>query len=55
MSEVTVSKGKAIQSLQDMRTAAAEKLSQAEELQATIDAEDREWTPEEEADRKSVV
>lgn len=48
MSELVLTKRAAVNSLQDMRTAAAEKLTEAEELQAAIDSENREWTAEEE-------
>lgn len=43
-----VMKTRTVSTLQDMRNTAAEKLTEAEEFQAAIDAEDRDWSPEEE-------
>jgi HK97 family phage major capsid protein len=48
-------KTKTIATLQGMREAAAQKLTEAEELQAGIDAEDRAWTEEEEAHYNDLV
>ena len=55
MSEVMIAKSKSIATLQGMRDAAAAKLTQAEEMQAIIDAEDREWTAEEETQHGSLL
>jgi HK97 family phage major capsid protein len=45
---VDVLRQRTMTTLQDMRAAAAAKLTDAEELQAAIDGEDRDWTPDEE-------
>lgn len=48
-------KARTIATLQDMRAAAADKLTQAEELQAAIEAQDRAWTDEEESQYNALV
>jgi len=50
-----VPKVKTINSLQGMRDEAAAKLAQAEEMQATIDAEDRDWTEGEEEQYNTLL
>ena len=48
-------RNRTINVLQDMRTAAATGLTQAEEFQASIDAEDRDWSADEEEQYNAMI
>lgn len=46
MADVTISKARVVASLQDLRTQAAEKLAEAEAIQAEVEASGDDWTDE---------
>ena len=55
MTVIDVSKTRSIATLQGMRDEAATKLQQAEDLQAALDAEDRDWTDDEETQYSTLL